>query len=306
MSVLFHHDLVVAVLGSGSRGNATYIGDGRHGLLVDCGLSTRQVRKRLAAIGLDGAPIDAVLITHEHADHVGAAAVLSRSVREETGRSIPFFMSPGTRRGLHPKTVPERVEYVRAGMGFRLGQWHVEPYTVPHDTADPIAYVVDLGPLRVGVVTDLGHATRLVHSKLASCDVAVVEFNHDEEMLLEGGYPWHLKQRIRGRHGHLSNVQAEDLLADAVSGGRLKDVVLAHLSDENNTPEKAWTAASRAVHRAGRKDVRLRIGRQDTPLEPTRRTVALEAGPSVPRPRAPRRVHEPAVGQQSLFGAPAR
>lgn len=305
MSVLFHHDVVVAVLGSGSRGNATYIGDGRHGVLVDCGLSTRQVHKRLEAVGLSGVPIDAVLLTHEHADHVGAAGVLSRRLLKDTGRRVPFFMSRGTRRGLPRQCVPERTETIRAGVAFRLGRWKVEPYSVPHDTADPVAYVVDLGPLRIGVVTDLGHVTRLVQRKLASCDVAVVEFNHDEEMLIEGPYPWHLKQRIRGRHGHLSNLQAEDLVVEAVREGRLREVVLAHLSEENNTPDRALLAASRALQRAGRQGVRVRVAQQDEPLEPTRRQVPVTPLPTG-TPAAPRRTRSraeplaPGV-QQTLF-----
>jgi len=310
MSVLFHHDVVVAVLGSGSRGNATYVGDGRHGLLVDCGLSTRQIHKRLEAIGLGGAPVDAVLLTHEHSDHVGAAGVLSRRLLKDTGRRVPFFMSRGTRRGLSRQCVPERAEAVRAGVPFGLGTWTVEPYSVPHDTADPVAYVVDLGPLRVGVVTDLGHVTHLVQRKLASCDVAVVEFNHDEEMLLEGPYPWHLKQRIRGRHGHLSNLQAEDLVVDAIRDGKLREIMLGHLSEENNTPDRALVAASRAVHRAGRKGVRVRVAQQDAPLEPTRRQVPLSPLPTSAPASTPRRRRrtDPLVPgkQQTLFGSSTR
>ncbi len=281
MTAVFHHDLVVAILGSGSRGNATYIGDGRHGVLVDCGLSTKQIRLRLAEIGLADAPLDAVLITHEHSDHVGAAGVLSRAVRRDTGRALPFYMSPGTRQGLPAACVPERIEPIAAGSPFRVGQLTIEPYTVPHDTADPIGFVVAAGPIRVGVVTDLGHPTRLVQQKLASCDVAVVEFNHDEEMLLDGAYPWHLKQRIRGRHGHLSNAQAGSLLEEAARAGRLRDVILGHLSEENNSPEKALGAAAQAVHHAGRRDVTLHLALQDTPLPPVRRPLPPPAHPGL-------------------------
>jgi phosphoribosyl 1,2-cyclic phosphodiesterase len=307
MPVLFHHDLAVAVLGSGSRGNCTYIGDGRSGLLVDCGLSTRQVTRRMEAVGLGGAPIDAVLVTHEHTDHVGGVRVLANSVHRHTGQHIPVFMSGGTRRSLHSNLVPHRVEKVAAGRPFRLGDWEVEPFTVPHDTVDPVGYVVDLGPLRVGVFTDLGCVTRLVENKLLSVDIAVLEFNHDMEMLIEGPYPWPLKQRIRGRHGHLSNTQAEDLLTACARRGRLKDVVLGHLSEENNSPEKALLSASRAVYRARRRDVCLHVARQAEAIDPVRLRVPMEARPGRPAtvgtPRVPRQAPllESEPEQQVLF-----
>jgi len=307
MPVLFHHDLAVAVLGSGSRGNCTYIGDGRHGLLVDCGLSTRQVTRRMEAVGLGGAPVDAMLVTHEHTDHVGGVRVFAKTVYRRTGKHIPVYMSTGTRRSLPPGQVPERVHKICAGRSFRVGDWAVEPFTVPHDTMDPVGYVVDLGPLRVGVFTDLGSVTRLVEEKLLSVDIAVLEFNHDLEMLIDGPYPWPLKQRIRGRHGHLSNDQAEGLLSTGAREGRLKDVVLGHLSEENNSPEKALLAASRAVHRAGR-DLAVHVARQDEPIDPVRHQVPMEARPGRPASvasarvpsRAPLLATEPE--QQVLFG----
>lgn len=301
MQALFHHDVVVAVLGSGSKGNCTYVGDGRHGVLIDCGISRRQVVRRLEAVGLPDAPIDGVLITHEHTDHVGAAGVLSRWLTRRTGRHVPFFMTRGTERFLYERVRPERVERIRSGMSFSVGPLVVEPYTVPHDTSDPVAYVVAVGPVRVGVLTDLGRVTRLVEQKVSSLDVAVVEFNHDVEMLIEGSYPWHLKQRIRGRHGHLSNDEASDLLATATSRGRLREVVLAHLSDENNSEERALLAAHRGLRRAGRK-VKVHVARQKEPVGPYRVQAPVEAPGK--RPRAPRRERSrsPVIGQLGLFG----
>lgn len=306
MSALFHHDIVVATLGSGSRGNCTYVGDGRHGVLVDCGISTRQIYKRLAASGLEGAPIDAVLITHEHSDHVGAARIFDKKTHKRTGRRLPFYMTRATHQGVKPQCMPQRVETIVAGRSFSVGPFAVEPYTVPHDTPDPVAYVVDLGPMRVGVLSDLGHVTRLVQRKLASVDLAVLEFNHDLEMLLEGAYPWHLKQRIRSRHGHLSNAQAEDLLADVARHGRLREVVLAHLSEENNSEERAFAAASRALHRAGRSDVQVQVARQDEPIDPLRHEAPMSAPPGAANrladPRVPRRARAGvAPGQTSLL-----
>ena len=268
MSALFHHDITVAVLGSGSSGNATYIGDGHQGVLIDCGVSTKQIRSRMDAVGLSGAPINAVLVTHEHSDHVGAAAVLDRHLAKKTGQHVPFHMTYGTRRGLNPKVVPTNRQRVHAGVPFQLGDWRVEPFSVPHDTPDPVAYVIQIGTARVGVVTDFGSRTKLVQRQLNSLDVAVLEFNHDEEMLRDGPYPWQLKQRIDGRNGHISNRVASDMMAEALGHGRLKQVVLAHLSSDNNTPDRALRAAHEAMHRAGVHDVSVDVGHKRHAIAP--------------------------------------
>lgn len=303
MSVLFHQNVVVAVLASGSRGNCTYIGDGRHGVLVDCGVSTRQILDRKHALGLGDLPIDAVLVTHEHTDHVGAAAVLDRRLSGE--HLLPFWMTPGTRECLHPRVKPRRIELVRPGRGFRIGRIAVEPVTVPHDTLDPVAYTVEIGSTRVAVITDLGRTTRLVEHQLSSVDVAVLEFNHDPTMLVEGSYPWQLKQRIRGPHGHLSNEQAGQLLAAGASS-RLKHLLLAHLSAENNHPDKALHAAHTALRRIGRRDVAVHVARQDAPTAVEIAAPLFERSARAQRiaPRRPR-TPVPSIGagaQGLLFG----
>ena len=229
MNALFHHDTVVAVLGSGSRGNCTYIGDGRRGVLVDCGLSTRQITRRMADVGLEGAPIDAVFVTHEHADHVAAAGVLDRALFKRTGARVPFYMTHGTARGLNPKVRPTRIEELRAGSTVALGPLRISAHAVPHDTREPVGFAVQTPGARVGVITDLGRSTRLVEQVLSTLDVAVLEFNHDPQMLRDGPYPWQLKQRIRSPHGHLSNEQAAGLLTRGVSE-RLRHVVLPQLA----------------------------------------------------------------------------
>jgi phosphoribosyl 1,2-cyclic phosphodiesterase len=260
--LLFHHDLVVAPLGSGSRGNCTYVGDGRHGVLIDCGLSTKQIFARLDEMGLRGVPIDAVLITHEHSDHVGAAGVLDR--RLETDRLTPFFLTEGTRSRLPAKLTPRSTRTVVAGQTFAIGGILVEPVAIPHDTPEPVAYALDFGGTRVAIVTDLGKPTRPVERLVAESDVAILEFNHDPDMLWDGPYPWALKQRIAGDRGHLSNAQGAELLQRAC-GHRLKTVVLAHLSQENNRPELAYRAAEAAIHTAGARVV-LHVAEQDRPL----------------------------------------
>jgi phosphoribosyl 1,2-cyclic phosphodiesterase len=246
---LFSRDVTVCVLSSGSGGNCTYVGDGQAGVLIDCGVSTKQILGRLAEVGLADAPIDAVLITHEHADHVGAAAVLSRALARRRG-PVPFYMTAGTADGVPAQCVPDGVEIIQAGVGFRVRHLRVEPIPVPHDTRDPVAYRVDVGDVPVAVVTDLGRATALLARQMRECQAVVLEFNHDEEMLMEGPYPYPLKQRIRGNHGHLSNRQAQGLLAEGL-GPRLRHLLLAHLSEDNNTPTRALVAARQTLQDHG-------------------------------------------------------
>lgn len=272
---LFSRDIVVATLASGSRGNCTYVGDGHAGVLIDCGVSTRQVLKRMAEVGLSDAPIDAVLITHEHSDHVGGARVLAKQIRKRWGRSVPFYMTRGTRSGLKPQCTPDGIELVQPHQPIRLRHLTLDPFRVPHDTPEPVGWRVRVGERWVGVISDLGRPTQLVAEKLRSLSVAVLEFNHDPNLLVQGSYPWHLKQRIRSSHGHLSNQQAAALLADGLSD-TLEHVVLAHLSGENNRPELALEAAQAALREAGVDgEVTLQVAAQDTPIRPVRvRTAA--------------------------------
>lgn len=269
MLSLFARDLKVVTLGSGSKGNCTYIGDGHAGVLVDCGISTKQVFQRLDAVGMGDAPIDAVLITHEHSDHVGAARILCNRLKKNTGKWVPFYMTAGTRRGLYSKVVPAAVEILDAGSRFQVRHLVVDPFPVPHDTQDPVGYRVRSGGVWAGVVTDLGRPTHLVERKLRSLSVAVLEFNHDLHKLLGGRYPWPVKQRVRGSHGHLSNAQAADLLNDALPQSRIQHLVLAHISGENNTPELAREAALDVLTRHDAQDeISLQVARQREPITP--------------------------------------
>jgi len=268
MASLFTRDVQVAVLASGSAGNCTYVGDGHGGVLVDCGVSTRQVLKRMEEIGLGDAPIDGVLVTHEHTDHVGAARVLCKKLRDRQGKRIGFYMTAGTRAGLRPQCIPDAVEIIQAGVPFALRHFLVDPVPVPHDTRDPVAYRVALGGRWVGVMTDMGRATALLRQKLQDLSIAVLEFNHDVDMLLDGPYPWPLKQRIRSSHGHLSNRQAAELLHDG-AGDELAHVVLAHLSEKNNCPQRALETAAEVLRKRGLEgQVGLHLGRQDVPISP--------------------------------------
>lgn len=302
MDLLFHHDVIVATLASGSRGNCTYVGDSRSGVLIDCGLSTRQVLNRLSDIGLGDVRIDAVLVTHEHSDHVGAARILDEKLYRRQGQRIPFFLTRGTKIALDERCTPTRLEPVTSGRAFRVGSCEIEPYSVPHDTRDPVAYLVTTRGVTVGVLTDLGRSTKLVEQQVARMQIAVVEFNHDVEMLMDGSYPWSLKQRVRGSHGHLSNEQAGALIRTAASS-RLEHLVLAHLSEENNLPAVALEAAQSALYHAGLPGVRVTVASQQLPTPPMR--VATPAPHRAGRPRPRPKPMEP-VGhgphQLGLFG----
>ena len=269
MLPLYASSLALVPLGSGSKGNATYVGDGRRGVLIDCGLSALQVFKRLEAVGLGGSTIDAVLITHEHTDHVAAAAILDRKLEAAQGRQVPFYMTQGTFGRLSDSHRPRQVEVVPTGARIAWQGWTLEAHAIPHDTPEPVAWAVESDGARVGVITDLGHAPRLMEQLLASLDVAVVEFNHDLQMLMDGSYPWSLKQRIRGRHGHLSNDQAGELLVRGASS-RLKHLILGHLSEENNAPDEALRAAEQAVQTLGRTDVTVHVAEQTSACGPFR------------------------------------
>jgi len=266
---LFARDVVVCVVSSGSSGNCTYVGDGHAGALIDCGLSTKQILARMAEAGLSDAPVNAVLVTHEHGDHVGAAGVLSRHFAKR-GKPIAFYMTAGTAQSIEPRCLPDGVEHVRPGAEVAIKHLRAECFPVPHDTKEPVGWRVHLGGVTVGVVTDLGRPTKLVADKLSGCDVAVLEFNHDEEMLMNGRYPYSLKQRIKSNHGHLSNRQSQELLAAGLSP-RLKTLVLGHLSEENNTPQLALAACNATLAEAGASGaVAVHIGSQRAAVAPIR------------------------------------
>ena len=282
--------LYFANLGSGSRGNCSFIGDERSGVLIDCGLSSKQVFQRLEASGLGNCQIDAVLITHEHSDHVAACRVLEAKLAKRQATPPVFFMTEGTLRGCNPKVRPTTIRTVKAGTPIRFKEWLFEPFPVPHDTNEPVAYVVERHGLRAGAITDLGRSTRLVERQLASMDIALVEFNHDIDMLMDGHYAWRLKERVSGPKGHLSNDQAAELIQRGASS-RLSSILIGHVSEENNTAELALSAATLAVASSAYPSIRVILADQRSP------TVASVTAPG-PK-RSVRREHNPA--QQLLF-----
>ena len=237
----------ICVLGSSSSANCTYVSDGSTSLLIDAGFSCKQTRDRLKDIGVELESIDGICITHEHSDHVAGLPVMSRNL------PASIYANSGTADALSrtPKFLDVKWTIFSTGASFRIGTLSIEPFRVPHDAYEPVGFVVDDGQERVGVVTDMGISTSLIRDKLASCQVAVVESNYDDEMLKNSDRSWHLKQRIMGRQGHLSNDQGSELISDILHAD-LRRVYLAHLSSDCNRPSIAMRTASAAIEKSGR------------------------------------------------------
>ncbi len=232
----------IAVLGSGSRGNAVVVQSDGHSILVDAGFSCRQLELRLRALRVDPTTIEALVLTHEHSDHVCGAELFSRRY------GLPVFATEGTLSHLPLK---------RPGIALRSGEkqevpgFEVEPFAIPHDAREPVGLVLqDDEGRRLGLAADLGSRTRLAWGRLRDLDFLILETNHDLTMLRDGPYPWALKQRVAGRHGHLSNREAAEGIPELVSE-RLKWVVLYHLSQTNNLPALAAEAVGEALDTCG-------------------------------------------------------
>jgi len=240
-------------LGSGSRGNATLVELGGRTMLVDAGLSARTLEARLRGVGVDPAEVSWILLSHEHQDHTRGAERLSRRY------GIPVVSSQATLAAMDrsPRHFAGWRPLPDDGL-LELDGLRVDGFPVPHDAAAPVGYVLHGEGMRVGLVTDLGHATTLVVERLRGCQALLVEANHDSRMLQDGPYPWHLKQRVGGRLGHLSNLAAASLL-ERVVDGECRALVLGHLSEKNNRPELARREAGRALAAAGAGRVTLRI-----------------------------------------------
>ena len=215
-----------ASLGSGSRGNATVFQQDDTTVLVDCGFSIRETERRLARLGLAATQLDAILVTHEHSDHCSGVGPLSRRFQ------IPVYMTHGTESSGRCGEV-YAIHHFHSEAPFPVGRIGVMPITVPHDAREPCQFVLSSGPVRVGLLTDLGSITPLVIQHYEDCQALLLEFNHDADMLAEGPYPAALKQRIGGERGHLSNRQAAQLLTQ-LSGDSLRHLVIAHISAKNN------------------------------------------------------------------------
>lgn len=259
----------ITVLASGSRGNSTVVASSRTRLLVDAGLSCKETLRRLMASQCDPCSLSAILITHEHSDHISGLNVLAKKLR------IPVYITASTqhaylrfaRDSQGNKVRLERVENFEAGRSFQVGDIAVTPFTIPHDAADPVGFTFRSEGIKAAIATDLGYMPVSVKDHIRGCQMLVVESNHDVEMLRIGPYPWSVKQRVLSRVGHLSN----DALADFIVNdydGEAEYLILAHLSEQNNHPEVARTAAERALDRHGSLfGNKLMLACQDQPLQ---------------------------------------
>ena len=230
-----------ASLGSGSEGNALIVQVGATVLMMDCGFGLAATEARLARAGLMPDDIDAILVTHEHSDHIGGVARFARK------HQLPVWLTHGTAKVFNQGALPNAlINFVDPHEAFLVGDIQVTPYFVPHDAFEPVQYVFSDGSARLGVLTDTGSITAHIEKTLSGCDALVLECNHDLDMLMNGPYPPSLKKRVAGKFGHLDNLTAASLLA-GIDCSRLKHILAAHLSQRNNLPALATAALAGAL-----------------------------------------------------------
>ncbi len=268
----------LTILGSGSAGNCAYLETAEARILVDAGFSPRQIRLRLAGVGRTPENLSAILITHEHADHIAGLLGLADKFH------IPVFCNRGTQDGSiwafktkwskksnlaleNADTFKSKIDWrlFETGASFEIGDVGIETFSIPHDAQDPVGYIFSTAAGNIGFATDLGHVTKLVLERIRAANVLVLESNHDVKMLQEcPRRSWALKQRILGRHGHLSNATAAETAAQIMSAD-LKHIYLAHLSRECNKPELAQHVMAEQLHHIGATHIQLQIAKQDVP-----------------------------------------
>ncbi|MCX7148665.1 MAG: MBL fold metallo-hydrolase [Rhodocyclales bacterium] len=229
-----------ASLGSGSRGNALLVEAGNTRVLIDAGFGPREMSRRLQRLGLAADDVDAVLVTHEHSDHIGGVFACARRF------DWAVLLTHGTLAACRDDGADARITIIDSHESLSVGDIRVHPFPVPHDAREPVQFVLADGARRLGVLTDAGHVTAHMVAMLDACDALVLECNHDAQMLAQGSYPQALKHRIGGLWGHLDNVAAASLLSQ-LAGPSLRHVVAAHLSEENNSPALAQAALSAAL-----------------------------------------------------------
>jgi len=233
------------VLASSSSGNSTFLRTERTRILIDAGLSKRDLTARLAAIGEQLDDLDAILVTHEHSDHVSGLVAVARHA------NAPVFITRLTAPAIPWGEYTPRLDCFQAGATFTIGDIEIDSFTVPHDAIDPVGFCFRTHGVKIGLVTDLGYVPGSIKFHLRGVDLLVLESNHDLEMLKVGPYPWSVKQRVMGRKGHLSNEVVSDFIrADLDSS--ISTLVLGHLSEHNNHPEIVRNVAQQALDRAGR------------------------------------------------------
>jgi phosphoribosyl 1,2-cyclic phosphodiesterase len=251
------------ILGSGSAGNCAYLETAEARILVDAGFSPRQIRQRLATLGRTPENLTAILITHEHSDHIAGLVGIAAKL------NIPIYCNRPTKDAFefNLKTKFNNCNLFNTGASFEIADVQVDTFAIPHDAQDPVGFLIRTAAGNIGFATDLGHVTKLVLERIRAANVLVLESNHDVKMLQDcPRRSWALKQRILGRHGHISNLTAAETVAQIVSAD-LRQLYLAHLSRECNKPELAEHIMAEQLHHIGATHVRMQIAAQDVPCE---------------------------------------
>jgi phosphoribosyl 1,2-cyclic phosphodiesterase len=249
------------ILASGSSGNAAFLSTGNTRILIDAGLSMKELARRLALIGESLESIDAILISHEHSDHVAGLPVLARSKKVRARVFLTRLTAPAIDWG----GGQPRLETFQAGAAFTVGDVEVTSFSIPHDALDPVAFCLEAGGARIGIVTDLGYIPASIKFHLRHTDLLMLESNHDLDMLKVGPYPWSIKQRVMSRVGHLSNLGMSEFLMQDLDPSTHR-LVLGHLSEQNNHPEIVRMIASQSLEERGLR-TQLSIAAQHTASE---------------------------------------
>jgi phosphoribosyl 1,2-cyclic phosphodiesterase len=250
----------LTILGSGSNGNCAYVETAETRILVDAGFSLRQIRQRLATIGRAPENLTGILITHEHSDHIAGLSALTEKLQ------IPVYCNRPTAEEIQFQLKSKfAFRLFSTGMSFEIGDILVETFSIPHDAQDPVGFLLRTNGANIGFLTDLGHATKLVLERVRPANALVLESNHDVKMLQDcPRRPWSLKQRILGRHGHLSNEAAAEA-AQEIMSAELRHLYLGHLSRECNKPELAQHVMNECLQKIGATHVRLELTAQNVP-----------------------------------------
>lgn len=257
-------ELNITVLGSGSSGNSVLISHGKCGILVDAGFSRKEVLKRLDICGIDPSIIKAMLITHEHYDHVSGARVIADTL------DIPMFANRVTLQSMESgenKKAGKRKVVFTTGDSFKIESFSIKTFKLSHDAVEPVGFVISAKDTHIGYAMDLGYLDSITKSRIKGCDVIILESNHDVPMLMNSKRPPHIKHRIKSRHGHLSNEQTMDAFQELLTNNT-KTIMLGHLSSECNKKSLVKSLATQKLKQMGRSDINLYLMEQETPLSP--------------------------------------
>ncbi len=251
----------VSVLGGGSKGNSVVFHNANNAIMIDAGFSRKEICKRLDIVGIPHDKISALLITHEHSDHVKGARVFADTL------DIPTYLTSDTFRILQQKNqIGQETFLFSPGASFKIDEWKISPFLVPHDATMPVGFVIETDHIKIGIATDLGYISKLTEQKLYDCDVLIIESNYDLQMLRNAVRPLSLKQRITSRHGHLNNVDTMKALGDLITP-RTKYLFLTHLSSDCNTSKIVKESVEKELKKLQRSDIVYKVVEQLTPTE---------------------------------------